>query len=159
MLRDILPPKQVQSVDFQLCCDCDPVKGRETVLASSFYSQYGVSTISGLPLHDGKGRYRPEKSMTDSQKDLSQLLAIYFVVFQCNPWLSHCPANDEKFSHMRRHATSYHHFCRVLYCGLQTLRAEFLMSASSYIGTTLVARNTKLTLVTKYYLFPVFNSP
>ncbi|GFW03588.1 hypothetical protein TNCV_3988071 [Trichonephila clavipes] len=41
---------------------------RETVLASSFYSQYGLPTISGLPLHDGKGRYRPEKSMTDSQK-------------------------------------------------------------------------------------------
>ncbi|GFV81411.1 hypothetical protein TNCV_2034201 [Trichonephila clavipes] len=44
---------------------------------------------------------------------------------------------------MRRHATTYHHFCRVL-CGLQTLRAEFLMSASSYIGPTLDARNTKL---------------
>ncbi|GFV90125.1 uncharacterized protein TNCV_4378411 [Trichonephila clavipes] len=54
------------------------------VLASSFYSQYGLSTISGLPLHDDKGRYRPEKSMTDSQKDISQLVAIHFVVFQCN---------------------------------------------------------------------------
>ncbi|GFW14822.1 hypothetical protein TNCV_1562851 [Trichonephila clavipes] len=60
---------------------------RETVLASPFYSQYGLSSISGLPLHDDKGRYRPEKSMTDSQKDLSQLVAIYFVVFQCNPSL------------------------------------------------------------------------
>ncbi|GFW19127.1 hypothetical protein TNCV_254541 [Trichonephila clavipes] len=36
---------------------------RKTVLASSFYSQYGLPTISGLPLHDGKGRYRPEKSI------------------------------------------------------------------------------------------------
>ncbi|GFT12786.1 uncharacterized protein TNCV_5095261 [Trichonephila clavipes] len=62
-----------------------PVTGRETVLVSSFYSQYGLSTISGLPLHDDKGRYRPEKSMTDCQKDLSQLVAIYFVVFQSNP--------------------------------------------------------------------------
>ncbi|GFX11258.1 hypothetical protein TNCV_4786501 [Trichonephila clavipes] len=62
--------------------------GRETVLVSSFYSQYGLSTISGLPLHDDKGRYRPEKSMTDSPKDLSQLVAIYFVVLQCNPWPS-----------------------------------------------------------------------
>ncbi|GFT82562.1 hypothetical protein TNCV_1633641 [Trichonephila clavipes] len=68
--------------------------------------------------------------------------------------------NDVKSSNtMRRHSTPYHHFCRVPYSGLQTLRAEFLMSASSYIGTTLVARNTKMTLVTKYYLFPVFNSP
>ncbi|GFT65992.1 hypothetical protein TNCV_3097551 [Trichonephila clavipes] len=33
---------------------------------------YGLSTISGLPLHDDKGRYHPEKSMTDSQKDLSK---------------------------------------------------------------------------------------
>ncbi|GFV03526.1 hypothetical protein TNCV_5060671 [Trichonephila clavipes] len=49
---------------------------------------YGLSTIFGLPLHDEKGRYRPEKSMTDSQKDLSQLVAIYFVVLQCNPWPS-----------------------------------------------------------------------
>ncbi|GFX08475.1 hypothetical protein TNCV_3269641, partial [Trichonephila clavipes] len=39
-------------------------------------------TYSGIPLHDGKGRYRPEKSMTDSPKGLSQLVAIYFVVFQ-----------------------------------------------------------------------------
>ncbi|GFW65931.1 hypothetical protein TNCV_587571 [Trichonephila clavipes] len=133
---------------------------RETVLASSFYSQYGLPTISGLPLHDGKGRYRPEKSMTDSPKGLSQLVAIYFVVFQCNPWLSHYSANDVKSSNtMRRHATPYHHFCWVLYLGHRTLKAEFLMSASSYIGTTLVARNAKLTLVTKYYLFPVFNSP
>ncbi|GFX38464.1 hypothetical protein TNCV_2344371 [Trichonephila clavipes] len=62
--------------------------GRETVLASSFYSQYGLPTISGLPLHDGKRRYRPEKPITDSPKGLSQLVAIYFVVFQCNPWLS-----------------------------------------------------------------------
>ncbi|GFX10559.1 transposable element Tcb2 transposase [Trichonephila clavipes] len=62
---------------------CPECNGRETVLASSFYSQYGLSTISGLPLHDDKGRYRPEKSMTDSQKDLSRLVAIYFVVFQC----------------------------------------------------------------------------
>ncbi|GFS84142.1 hypothetical protein TNCV_2365231 [Trichonephila clavipes] len=102
------------------------------------FNQYGLSTISGLPLHDDKGRYRPEKSMTDSPKDLSQLVA-----FQCNPWLFHCSANDVKSSNtMRRHATPYHHFCRVLYCGLQTLMAEFRMSASSYIGTTLVARNT-----------------
>ncbi|GFT77766.1 hypothetical protein TNCV_7871 [Trichonephila clavipes] len=43
----------------------------ETVLANSFYSQYGLSNISGLPLHDDKGRYQPEKSMTDSQKDIS----------------------------------------------------------------------------------------
>ncbi|GFU58245.1 hypothetical protein TNCV_2886331 [Trichonephila clavipes] len=64
------------------------IKSRETVMASSFYSQYGLPTISGLPLHDGKGRYRPEKSMTDSPKGLSQLVAIYFVVFQCNPWRS-----------------------------------------------------------------------
>ncbi|GFT02494.1 hypothetical protein TNCV_1487221 [Trichonephila clavipes] len=42
--------------------------GRETVLASSFYSQHGLPTISGLPLHDGQGHYRPEKSMTDSRK-------------------------------------------------------------------------------------------
>ncbi|GFX46050.1 putative RNA-directed DNA polymerase from transposon X-element [Trichonephila clavipes] len=47
--------------------------GQETVFASSFYSQNGLSTISELPLHDDKGRYRPEKSITDSQKDLSQL--------------------------------------------------------------------------------------
>ncbi|GFT34958.1 hypothetical protein TNCV_786711 [Trichonephila clavipes] len=46
-------------------------KGRETVLASSFYSQYGLPTISGLPLHDDKRRYRPEKSMTDTPKGLS----------------------------------------------------------------------------------------
>ncbi|GFW17815.1 hypothetical protein TNCV_1134151 [Trichonephila clavipes] len=46
----------------------DSSRGRETVLASSFYSQYGLPTISGLPLHDGKGRYCPEKSMTDSPK-------------------------------------------------------------------------------------------
>ncbi|GFW02058.1 transposable element Tcb2 transposase [Trichonephila clavipes] len=51
-----------------------PTTGRETFLASSFYSQYGLPTISGLPLHDGKGRYRPEKSMTDSPKGLSQLV-------------------------------------------------------------------------------------
>ncbi|GFU56756.1 transposable element Tc3 transposase [Trichonephila clavipes] len=47
--------------------------GQETVLASSFYPQYGLPTISGLPLHDGKGRYHPEKSMIDSPKGLSQL--------------------------------------------------------------------------------------
>ncbi|GFU56126.1 hypothetical protein TNCV_711881 [Trichonephila clavipes] len=58
-------------------------QSRETVLASSFYSQYGLPTISGLPLHDGNWLYRPEKFMTDSPKDLSQLVAIYFVVFQC----------------------------------------------------------------------------
>ncbi|GFU92080.1 hypothetical protein TNCV_1659121 [Trichonephila clavipes] len=48
--------------------NCVRRQGHETVLASSFYSQYGLPTISGLPLHDAKGRYRPEKSMTDSQK-------------------------------------------------------------------------------------------
>ncbi|GFV93595.1 hypothetical protein TNCV_1989071 [Trichonephila clavipes] len=75
------------------------VQGRETVLASSFYSQYGLPTISGLPLHDGKGRYCPEKSMTNSPKGLSQLVAIYFVVFQCNPWLSLFRLRCEVFQH------------------------------------------------------------
>ncbi|GFW51738.1 hypothetical protein TNCV_1186701 [Trichonephila clavipes] len=48
--------------------DYDWWKGRQTVLASSFYSQYGLVTIFGLPLKDDKGRYGPEKSMTDSKK-------------------------------------------------------------------------------------------
>ena len=60
---------------------------------------------------------------------------------------------------MRRHATPYNHFCRVLYWGLQTLSAKFLMSASSFIGTSLVTIITKLTFVTKYDLSPVFNGP
>ncbi|GFV08814.1 hypothetical protein TNCV_3820571 [Trichonephila clavipes] len=49
---------------------------------STIRKMYGLPTISGLPLHDDKERNRPEKFMTDSPKDLSQLVAIYFVVFQ-----------------------------------------------------------------------------
>ncbi|GFV42997.1 uncharacterized protein TNCV_3680221 [Trichonephila clavipes] len=55
----------------------------------------GLPTISGLPLNDGKGRYRPEKSMTDSPKGLSQTATAGSDVVQ-----SGSPIFDDFFQHL-----------------------------------------------------------
>ena len=134
--------------------------GRETVLANSFHSQYGLWTISGLHLQGDKGRYHPKISMTDSQKDLSQLVAIYFVVFQCIPPMAFIvpltvwslPTLRED---MQSHTITFVGYFTVGFRHWRLNSSWVLLLNRHYFGY----RNTKLTLVIKYDLFLVINSP